>query len=55
VKIADHVQLADGRLGEIVEFPGPKHAVVEVFPGGSQMLVHLDDLRTLTTAASAND
>ena len=47
MRIADHVELADGRFGQIVEFPGPMHAVVAISAGDYQTVVHKNQIRVL--------
>ncbi|HTZ09002.1 MAG TPA: hypothetical protein VMB72_08010 [Acidimicrobiales bacterium] len=46
MKIADRVELSGGQVGRIIEFPGPAHAVVEIVPGGAQVVVHRDQILT---------
>jgi len=51
VKIADRVELCDGHVGRIIEFPGPAHAVVELAPHGGQVVVHRDQIRSCRAPA----
>jgi hypothetical protein len=55
MRIADHVEITDGRFGHIVEFPGPMHAVVAIHPGDYQTVVHKDNIRVLAAVGVSSE